>query len=77
MTYEINMTHEEFTEKMRFRIHRLENKAFSGYQHIPNEIHTEVWSKTNLYATNKYGTDYRDIPNYSKYSASLDIYKSR
>jgi len=68
---------EEFTEKMKFRIHRLEHKAHSGYQHVPDEVYAEVWVKTNRYAVEKYGVDYRKIPNYSKYSSCLDIYKKK
>src|SRR5690554_902675 len=41
---------EEFTEYMKFRIHRLEHKAHSFLQHIPDEIHQEAWRKVNQYA---------------------------
>ena len=68
---------EEFTEKMKFRIHRLEHKAHSGYQHVPNTIHAVVWDKTDKYAKEKYGEKYREIPNYSKYTSCLDIYKKK
>ena len=68
---------EEFTEKMKFRIHRLEHKAHSGYQHVPNTVHAVVWEKANKYATEKYGAEYREIPNYSKYTSCLDIYKKK
>ncbi len=68
---------EEFTEKMKLRIHRLEHKAHSGYQHIPNSIHEKVWAKTDIYAKEKYGQDYREIPNYSKYSSCIDVYTKK
>ena len=68
---------EEFTEKMKFRIHRLEHKAHSGYQHVPDDVHAEVWAKTNKYAVEKYGAHYREVPNYSKYSSCLDIYMKK
>lgn len=36
---------EEFTEFMKFRIHRLEHKAHSFLQHIPDDIHQKAWKK--------------------------------
>jgi ubiquinone/menaquinone biosynthesis C-methylase UbiE len=68
---------EEFNEFMKFRIHRLEHKAFSPFQNIPDEVHKQVWNKTNDYAISKYGSDYKNMRNYSKYMASYDVYKMR
>ena len=64
---------EEFTDKMKFRMHRLEHKAHSDLQHIPNEIHKLVWDKTNLYAISKYGFNYKDMQCYFKYHAAYCI----
>ena len=68
---------EEFTEFMKFRTHRLEHKAYSAFQNIPDEVHKQVWEKTNNYAINKYGSDYRNIKYYTKYMASYNVYKVR
>ena len=65
---------EEFTELMKFRIHRLEHKAQSGLQHVPNDIHQKVWKQVDKYAKEKYGEDYKNIPSYSKYKACYDVY---
>lgn len=67
----------EFTQKMKFRIHRLRTKAHSGLQHVPDDIHRLVWEETEKYAISKYGENYEDIPSYSKYSSTLDVYRLR
>jgi ubiquinone/menaquinone biosynthesis C-methylase UbiE len=64
---------EEFTEYMKFRIHRLEHKAHSDLQHIPNDIHKMIWDKTNEYAKVKYGEVYKNMYNYAKYKAGYKI----
>lgn len=66
---------EEFNEFMKFRIHRLEHKAHSNLQNFPDDVHKQVWEKTNNYAENKYGNSYKDMKNYAKYKASYDVYK--
>lgn len=71
----INDYEEIFTEYMKFRIHRLEHKAHSYLQHVPNEIHNKVWTLTDQYAIDKYGTDYKNIYNYSKYNPSYEVYR--
>lgn len=74
--YNIMTSHvEEFTEKMKFRLHRLQTKAQSGLQHIPDNIHIQAWNSTEANAIQKYGNDFRNIPSYSKYGAALDVYK--
>lgn len=65
---------EEFTEFMKFRIHRLEHKAHSFLQHIPDAIHKIAWEKADEYAKVKYGEDYKDMKSYSHYRASYDVY---
>ncbi len=65
---------EEFTEFMKFRIHRLEHKAHSFLQHIPDDIHQKAWKKTDEYAREKYGENYKEIKSYSHYNAGYDIY---
>lgn len=67
----------EFTQKMKFRIHRLRTKAHSGLQHVPDDIHRLVWEETEKYAIAKYGEHYDEIPSYSKYSATLDVYRRK
>lgn len=66
---------EEFSEKMKYRLYRLQTKAISGLQHVPNHIHLQAWNKTETYAIDKYGEDFRNIPSYSRYGAVLDVYK--
>lgn len=66
---------EEFNEFMKFRIHRLEHKAYSAFQNISDKVHQQVWDKTNHYAISKYGSDYRNMRNYSKYIASYDVFR--
>lgn len=65
---------EEFTEFIKFRIHRLEYKAHSFLQHIPDDIHKLAFEKTDEYAKEKYGSNYRSKKNYSHYKAKYDIY---
>ncbi len=66
---------EVFTEKMRFRLHRLKTMAHSGFQSIPREILREVWRLTDEYARKKYGEGYTDIPGFSRYGAAIDRYR--
>lgn len=66
---------EIFTEKMKFRMHRLKMGAHSGLQHIPKEVLQAVWQITDSYAKMKFGSDYMEIKNFSRYGACLDIYK--
>lgn len=66
---------EEFNEFMKFRMHRLKHKAFSFLQNVPDEIHEKVFNITNKYASGKYGQDYINMKNYSKYEATYDVYK--
>ncbi len=65
---------EEFMEFMKFRVHRLEHKAHSFLQHIPDEIHKKAWELTDKYAKVKYGDDYKNMSCYSHYKACYDIY---
>lgn len=65
---------EEFTEYMKFRIHRLEHKAHSYLQHVPNEVHNLAWKLTDDYAKVKYGINYKNMPNYSLYKAAYNIF---
>lgn len=64
-----------WTGKMKYGIHKLQKRASGGAQLIPDEIHKVAWDKTNEYAINKYGEDYKNIPGYSKYTGPLEIYK--
>lgn len=60
---------EEFNDFLKYRIHRLEHKAHSDLQNIPDNIHQEIWNKTNEYAISKYGKDYKGINSAFKYKA--------
>ena len=46
---------------MKFRIHRLEHKAHSFLQHIPDDIHQKAWKKADEYAKGKYGENYKEL----------------
>lgn len=48
--------------------------AHSFLQHIPDDIHKLVFEKTDKYAKEKYGYNYRSKKNYSHYKAKYDIY---
>ncbi len=65
---------EVFTEKMKFRLHRLKTGAHSDLQRTPKELICAAWKSTDEYARNKYGNDYADIKGFSRYGAALDIY---
>lgn len=65
---------EIFTEKMKFRLHRLKTGAHSGFQGIEKDILKKCWELTDKYAKEKYGADYMEIPSFSRYGAAIDIY---
>lgn len=65
---------EIFTDKMKFRLHRLKTGAHSDLQGIPKHILNAAWEEANSYAKEKYGDDYMDIKGFSKYGAEIEIY---
>ncbi|MDE7293847.1 MAG: methyltransferase domain-containing protein [Oscillospiraceae bacterium] len=65
---------EEFTDKMRFRLHRMKTGAHSDLQETPKELINAAWQDTDRYAREKYGDDYDKIKGFSRYGAALDIY---
>lgn len=66
---------EIFTEKLKFRLHRLKKGAHSDLQDTPKEWIEAVWKAADAYATVKYGSDYHEIKGFSRYGACIDIYK--
>lgn len=65
---------EVFTEKMKFRLHRMKTGAHSDLQRTPKELIDAAWRSADEYARKKYGNDYTDIKGFSRYGAALDIY---
>ena len=65
---------EVFTDKMKFRLHRMKTGAHSDLQRTPKELIDAAWKSADEYARKKYGNDYADIKGFSRYGAALDIY---
>ncbi len=65
---------EVFTEKMKFRLHRLRTGAHSDFQGTRQELLSAAWQAADSYARQKYGNDYADIKGFSRYGAVLNIY---
>lgn len=65
---------EVFTEKMKFRLHRLKTGAHSDLQGTPKQLINAAWTDTDSYARQKYGDDYEKIKNFSRYGAALEVY---
>ncbi|MEA4832623.1 MAG: class I SAM-dependent methyltransferase [Oscillospiraceae bacterium] len=68
---------EVFTEKLKFRLHRLKTGAHSDLQNIPKELINTAWSTADKYARDKYGDDYINIKGFSRYGTAIDIYKAK
>lgn len=68
---------EVFTDKMKFRLHRMKRGAHSDLQGTAKELIDAAWQNTDDYARKKYGHDYAEIKGFSKYGAALDIYTVR
>ncbi|MHB1485767.1 MAG: class I SAM-dependent methyltransferase [Saccharofermentanales bacterium] len=66
---------EVFTDKLKFRLHRLKTGAHSDLQSTPKDLIDETWQYADSYAKAKYGNDYNDIKGFSRYGAVIDIYK--
>ncbi len=65
---------EVFTDKMKFRLHRMKTGAHSDLQRTPKELIRAAYNDTDEYARQKYGADYAEIKGFSRYGAALDIY---
>lgn len=65
---------EVFTEKLKFRLHRLKNGAHSDLQNIQKELLATAWQHADRYAKEKYGDAYREIQGFSRYGAQITIY---
>lgn len=66
---------EVFTEKMKFRLHRLKTGAHSDLQDTPRGLINAAWQYTDSYAVKKYGPGYMEIKGFSRYGAAIDIYE--
>lgn len=65
---------EVFTDKLKFRLHRLKTGAHSDLQGTPKVLIHAAWKCADRYARQKYGNDYAEIKGFSKYGAALDVY---
>ena len=65
---------EVFTDKMKFRLHRLKTGAHSDLQSTPRKLIDAAWRSADEYAREKYGDGYTEIKGFSRYGAALDIY---
>lgn len=66
---------EVFTEKLKFRLHRMKTGAHSDFQNTPRELIDNAWQVADRYAREKYGQNYAEIKGFSRYGAAIDIYK--
>ncbi len=66
-----------WTGAMAKGVHKLETRASGSAQLIPDAIHAAAWQDAHDYATRKYGTNYRDLPGYSRYTGILKVYRVR
>ena len=65
---------EVFTDKMKFRLHRMKTGAHSDLQRTPKTLIEAAWKNTDAYAQQKYGSAYAEIKGFSRYGAALEIY---
>jgi len=65
---------EVFTDKMKFRLHRMKTGAHSDLQRTPKELVNAAWNYADQYAQEKFGDDYAEIKGFSRYGAGLEIY---
>lgn len=65
---------EVFTDKMKFRLHRMKTGAHSDLQRTPKELIDAAWNYADRYARKKFGDDYAEIKGFSRYGAGLEIY---
>ncbi len=66
---------EIFTDKLKFRLHRLKNGAHSDLQNAPKELLDAAWQYADRYAEEKYGANYWEIKGFSRYGAEINIYE--
>ena len=65
---------EVFTDRMKFRLHKMKTGAHSDLQGTQKKLINAAWKITDEYARQKYGNDYAEIKGFSRYGATLDIY---
>ncbi len=68
---------EVFTDKLKFRLHRLKTGAHSDLQNTPKKWISAAWKTADRYARNKYGDGYADIKSFSRYGACVNIYTKK
>lgn len=66
---------EIFTDKLKFRLHRLKTGAHSDLQNTPREWIDAAWRAADRYAVQRYGEDYFEIKGFSRYGAVIDRYR--
>ncbi|MBQ8420225.1 MAG: class I SAM-dependent methyltransferase [Clostridia bacterium] len=65
---------EVFTDKVKFRLHRLQTGAHSDLQNIPQAVLDMAWQYVHTYAVNKYGENYKETKGFARYGAALEVY---
>jgi len=56
-------------------LHKIKTRAAGGKHLIPDEMHDEVWAKTDAYARKKYGDDYENKKRYFNNRSGILVYK--
>lgn len=65
---------EVFTDKMKFRLHRLRTGAHSDLQGTPKALLDAAWRHADRYAWARYGEDYAEIKGFARYGAAVEVY---
>ena len=65
------------TWNLRMGLHKTKTRANGSRQLMPDDIHNEVWRKTEEYAAQKYGEDFYDFKRSFHMIGVVDIYRLR
>ncbi len=68
---------EIFTDKLKFRLHRMKTGAHSDLQATEPGLIKAAWQYADSYARQKYGENYSEIKGFSKYGAALNVYVAK
>lgn len=58
-------------------LHKTKTRASGSKQLIPDAVHDEAWRKTEEYAVNKYGADYKAMQRTYKMKGIVNVYRPR
>lgn len=68
---------DNFEWPLKWGLHKTKTKAAGSRQLIPDEIHTDLWAKTDEYAKSKYGENYENISRFYNHTSGMTLYKLR